>query len=82
MGRIDEINLFKESDRKLPCQQEKLVVDKENLLLWKHHIFEYQQSTREQKQLQQRALFDLPRQTWHTPNEIDPFVLILTGTIN
>jgi hypothetical protein len=36
---MKQLNLFKESDRKLPCQQEKLVVDKENLVLWKQHIF-------------------------------------------
>jgi hypothetical protein len=32
---MKQLNLFKESDRKLPRQEEKLVVDKKNLVLWK-----------------------------------------------
>lgn len=72
---MKQLSLFDESRPYGVSRPQSLVMDRDTLVKWKQRIFEYQQSTREQKQPQQQALFDLPRQTWHTPNEIDPFAL-------
>jgi hypothetical protein len=50
-------------------------MDKDALIRWKQRIFEYQQSVRNSKQPEQQTLFNLPRQTWDSPSEIDPFSL-------
>ncbi|MFM7439858.1 MAG: GIY-YIG nuclease family protein [Snowella sp.] len=72
---MKQLSLFDESRPYNVRRPQSLVMDREALVKWKQRIFEYQQSAREQKQPQQQALFDLPRQTCHTPNEIDPFAL-------
>ncbi len=52
-------------------------MDKDALVRWKSRIFEHQHSVRQQKLPEQPTLFELPKTTWHTSDEIDPFALRL-----
>jgi hypothetical protein len=51
-------------------------MSKDSLLAWKTRIAEYQRGVREGRgAIEQPALFDLPKTTWHTADEIDPLGL-------
>nr|NCR42761.1 hypothetical protein [Microcystis aeruginosa W13-11] len=51
-------------------------MSKDFLRAWKARIADYQQQVREGKTaIEQPTLFDLPKTTWHTADEIDPFSL-------
>jgi hypothetical protein len=51
-------------------------MSKYSLLAWKARIAEYQRGVREGRgAIEQPALFDLPKTTWHTADEIDPLGL-------
>ena len=71
---MKQLSLFEERDYRVP-RQEKIVINKDALVQWKQRIFEYQQSVKNSQQPQQQSLFELPRQTWYSPSEIDPFAL-------
>ena len=72
---MKQLSLFDERERLLSPRPETMVLDRDGLIRWKQSIFDYQQQVRNNQQPQQQTLFDLPRQTWHTPDEIDPFSL-------
>lgn len=72
-----QLNLFDSGDRHFFLKAEKLVMEKEALIRWKHRIFDYQHSVKNSQRSQQQTLFDLPKTTWHTPDEIEPFSLAL-----
>jgi hypothetical protein len=74
---IEQLSLFDDNNRTLFSRRDKLVMDKDALTRWKQRIFEYQNSVRNSKPPQQQTLFDLPKTTWHAPDEIDPFSLKL-----
>jgi hypothetical protein len=50
-------------------------MSKDFLFTWKVRIADYQQQVREGKTVEQPTLFDLPKTTWHTADEIEPFSL-------
>jgi hypothetical protein len=51
-------------------------MSKDFLLAWKSRIAEYQKGVREGRgSIAQPSLFELPKTTWHTADEIDPFAL-------
>jgi hypothetical protein len=72
---MKQLSLFDESRLYRVPRSETLVMDRDDLIRWKQRIFEYQQSVRNSKQPEQSVLFDIARQTWHSPSEIDPFTL-------
>ncbi len=75
---MKQLSLFEDHNRySLRPRPETLVMDRDALIRWKQRIFDYQQSARKQKQPQRPTLFELPKQTWHTPDEINPFSLRL-----
>jgi uncharacterized protein (DUF885 family) len=73
---MKQLNLF-DDDRPLSSRPETLVMSRDTLIQWKQRILEHQQQVRQGQQPQQQTLFDLPKTTWHTVDEIDPFALQL-----
>ncbi|WP_332867509.1 GIY-YIG nuclease family protein [Pannus brasiliensis] len=51
-------------------------MSKDFLIAWKSRIADYQKGVREGKgAIEQASLFALPKTTWHTADEIEPFAL-------
>jgi len=74
---IEQFSLFDDNNRILFPRRDELVMNMNALIRWKQRIFDYQHSVRNSKPPQQQTLFDLPKTTWHNPDEIEPFSLKL-----
>ena len=71
---MNQLNLFNHNQYP-QIRPEKMVMDRDTLRQWKSKIRDYQQQAKNQQQPEQKTLFDLPRNTWETADEINPFDL-------
>ncbi|CCQ58145.1 MAG: GIY-YIG nuclease family protein [Crocosphaera sp.] len=72
---MKQLNLFDTNDSSLKSKQPSLIMDREALIKWKQRIFKYQNEVRNSQQPKQQTLFDLPKTSWHTVEDIKPFEL-------
>jgi hypothetical protein len=78
---VKQLSLFDASGSYFVPRSPKLIMDKTALLQWKERILNYQQQVKITKATQQQTLFDLPKNTWHSPDEINPFSLTLHSSL-
>jgi hypothetical protein len=72
---VEQLNLF-DTGRGDRVGKEACPMSEDFLLAWKVRIADYQRDVREGKTaIEQPTLFELPKTTWHTADEIDPFSL-------
>ncbi len=76
-----QLSLFDSSGSYYAPRTEKLILNKIALINWKERIFNYQQQVKIIETPQQQTLFDLPQNTWHSPDEINPFSLPLHSSL-
>lgn len=72
---MKQLNLFDTNDSSLTPRKESITMDKDALIKWKQRIFKYQDQVRNSKPPLQQTLFDLPKTSWHTVDDINPFSL-------
>ncbi len=56
-------------------------MNKDALIKWKQRIFNYQEKVRNTKPPQQQTLFELPKTSWHTVDDINPFDLKIHSSL-
>ena len=78
---MKQLSLFDASGSYFVPRSPKLIMDKTALLQWKERILNYQQQVKITKATQQQTLFNLPKNTWHSPDEINPFSLTLHSSL-
>jgi hypothetical protein len=72
---MKQLKLFDSNDSSLKAKQPSLVMDSEALIKWKQRIFKYQDKVRNSQSPQQQTLFEMPKNSWHTVEDIKPFEL-------
>lgn len=72
---MKQLNLFDSNDSSFKSKQPSLLMDKKALIKWKQRIFKYQNQVRNSEPLQQQTLFEMPKTSWHTVDDIKPFDL-------
>ena len=78
---MKQLSLFDASGSYFVPRSPKLTMNKTALLQWKERVLNYQQQVKVTKVTQQQTLFDLPKNTWHSPDEINPFSLTLHSSL-
>ncbi|EAZ88297.1 GIY-YIG nuclease family protein [Crocosphaera chwakensis] len=71
---MKQLDLFDTQSSSLTPKKENLIMDREALIKWKQRIFKYQESLKNH-QPQQQSLFEMPKTSWHTVEDIKPFEL-------
>ena len=75
LGKLmKQLNLFDTNASSLKSRLPSLVMDREALIKWKQRVFKYQETIKD-SQPQQQTLFEMPKSSWHTVNDIKPFEL-------
>ena len=72
----DRLNLFDTNASSLKSRLPSLVMDREALIKWKQRVFKYQETIKD-SQPQQQTLFEMPKSSWHTVDDIKPFELLI-----
>ncbi|WP_048319191.1 excinuclease ABC subunit C [Crocosphaera watsonii] len=71
---MKQLNLFDTNASSLKSRLPSLVMDREALIKWKQRVFKYQETIKD-SQPQQQTLFEMPKSSWHTVDDIKPFEL-------
>ena len=75
LGKLmKQLNLFDTNASSLKSRLPSLVMDREALIKWKQRVFKYQETIKD-SQSQQQTLFEMPKSSWHTVDDIKPFEL-------
>ena len=74
---MKQLNLFNTNDSSLKSKAPSLLMDREALIKWKQRIFNYQNEVRNSQLPQQQTLFEMPKTSWHTVEDIKPFELTI-----
>ena len=75
LGKLmKQLNLFDTNASSLKSRLPSLVMDREDLIKWKQRVFKYQETIKD-SQPQQQTLFEMPKSSWHTVDDIKPFEL-------
>jgi hypothetical protein len=73
---LKQLNLFEATNQTVKqAYEQKLLMSKDELIKWKARIAKLQKEVRDSKIEQQQQLFEVPKTTWHSWEEIDPFSL-------
>lgn len=72
---MKQLNLFDTNSSSLTPRKESLIMDSEALIKWKQRIFKYQNQVINSQPPQQQTLFEMPKNSWHTVEDIKPFEL-------
>ena len=77
LGKLmKQLNLFDTNASSLKSRLPSLVMDREALIKWKQRVFKYQETIKD-SQSQQQTLFEMPKSSWHTVDDIKPFELLI-----
>ncbi len=74
---MKQLDLFNTNDSSLKSKPPSLVMDREALIKWKQRIFKYQNEVINSQPPQQQTLFEMPKTSWHTVDDIKPFDLTI-----
>ena len=75
LGKLmKQLNLYDTNASSLKSRLPSLVMDREALIKWKQRVFKYQETIKD-SQPQQQTLFEMPKSSWHTVDDIKPFEL-------
>ena len=72
---MKQLNLFDTNSSSLKSRKPSFVMDKEALIKWKQRVFKYQNQVRNSQPPQQQTLFEMPKTSWHSVDDIKPFEL-------
>ena len=78
---MKQLNLFDTNSSSLTPRKESLIMDSEALIKWKQRVFNYQNQVRNSQPPQQQTLFELPKTSWHTVDDIKPFDLKIHSSL-
>ncbi len=73
---MKQLDLFETNSSSLTPRKESLIMDREALIKWKQRIFKYQNQVINSQPPQQQTLFEMPKTSWHTVEDIKPFELL------
>ena len=71
---MKQLNLFDTNASSPKSRLPSFVMDREALIKWKQRVFKYQETIKD-SQPQQQTLFEMPKSSWHTVDDIKPFEL-------